>query len=265
MRALRTATTGMAAQQMNVEVISNNIANMNTVGFKKQRAEFQDLLYQNIERMGAQSSDSGTVVPTGIQIGSGVKTGSVYRIMTQGSPTLTGNNYDLSIQGKGYFQVLLPSGETAYTRAGNFSVDDQGRLVTSDGYLVQPSINIPQGTTDVSISKTGQVQVATKGSGATSPTIVGQLELASFYNEAGLDAQGDNLFMESGASGAPNISTPGDVGFGTLLQGYTESSNVDAVSEITALIVAQRAYEMNSKVITTADEMLQTTSQLARG
>ena len=265
MRALRTATTGMAAQQMNVEVISNNIANMNTVGFKKQRAEFQDLLYQNIERMGAQSSDSGTVVPTGIQVGSGVKTGSVYRIMTQGSASLTNNDYDLSIQGKGYFQITMPSGETAYTRAGNFSVDDQGRMVTPDGYLLEPNITIPQGTTDVSISKTGLVQVSTKGSGATAPTTIGQIQLASFYNEAGLDAQGDNLFLESGASGAPNISTPGDVGFGTLLQGYTESSNVDAVSEITALIVAQRAYEMNSKVITTADQMLQTTSQLARG
>ncbi len=238
---------------------------MNTVGFKKQRAEFQDLLYQNVERMGAQSSDSGTVVPTGIQIGSGVKTGSVYRIMEQGSDTMTGNTYDLAIQGKGYFQVLMPSGETAYTRAGNFSVDDQGRLVTTEGYLVQPNINIPQGTTNVTISKTGQVEVTTAGSGTSTPTVVGQLQIATFYNEAGLDAQGDNLFMESGASGAPNVSTPGDTGFGTLLQGYTEASNVDAVSEITALIVAQRAYEMNSKVITTADEMLQTTSQLARG
>ncbi|MDI7773798.1 flagellar basal-body rod protein FlgG [Asticcacaulis sp. EMRT-3] len=263
MRALHTATTGMEAQQMNVEVISNNIANMNTIGFKKQRAEFQDLLYQNVERMGAQSSDSGTVVPTGIQIGSGVKTGSVYRIMEQGSDTQTGNDYDIAIEGKGYFQIQLPSGETAYTRAGNFSLDDQGRLVTQDGYLVQPSITIPQGTTSTTISKDGQVQVTTQGSTAT--TTVGQLQIATFANEAGLDAQGDNLFMESAASGAPNVSTPGDVGYGTLLQHYTESSNVDAVSEITALIVAQRAYEMNSKVITTADSMLQTTSQLARG
>ena len=263
MRALRTATTGMAAQQMNVEVISNNIANMNTIGFKKQRAEFQDLLYQNVERMGAQSSDSGTVVPTGIQIGAGVKTGAVYRIMEQGSPTLTGNDYDVAIEGKGYFQILMPSGETAYTRAGNFSVDDQGRLTTSDGYLVQPNVSIPQNTTAVSISKSGQISVSTAGT--ATPTVVGQLQTATFYNEAGLDAIGDNLFLESGASGAPNVSTPGDVGFGTLLQHYTESSNVDAVSEITNLIVAQRAYEMNSKVITTADEMLQTTSQLARG
>jgi flagellar basal-body rod protein FlgG len=261
MRALRTATTGMTAQQTNVEVISNNIANMNTIGFKKQRAEFQDLLYQNVERMGAQSSATGTVVPTGIQIGMGVKTGSVYRILTQGSATLTSNPYDLSIQGKGYFQILLPSGETAYSRAGNFELNDQGQLVTPDGYLVQPAITVPQGTTSVSISKAGQVQVQTQGGGAT-PNIVGQLQLASFFNEAGLDAIGDNYFLESGASGAPVIGSPGDVGFGSLLQGYTEASNVDAVSEITSLIVAQRAYEMNSKVITTADEMLSVATQL---
>jgi flagellar basal-body rod protein FlgG len=260
MRALRTATTGMSAQQLNVEVISNNIANMNTVGFKKQRAEFQDLLYQNVERMGSQSSESGTVVPTGIQVGAGVKTGSVYRIMTQGSPTRTDNQYDLAIDGKGYFQILMPSGETAYTRAGNFAINDQGQLVTDDGYLVQPNITIPQNTTSVTISKTGQVQVTQDG--VATPTVVGQLEMANFFNEAGLEAIGDNLFLESGASGAANISSPGDIGFGTLLQGYTEASNVDAVSEITALIVAQRAYEMNSKVITTADQMLSVTSNL---
>ena len=263
MRALRTAITGMSAQELNVDTISNNIANMNTIGFKKQRAEFEDLMYQNVERMGAQSSDSGTVVPTGVQIGSGVKTGSVYRITEQGTPTQTGNTYDVAIQGKGYFQVTLPSGETAYTRAGNFALNDQGQLVTTDGYLVQPQITIPQNTSTVTISKSGQVEVTTTG-GATTPVVVGQLQTANFYNEAGLDAIGDNLFLESGSSGAANVSTPGDTGFGTLLQGYTESSNVDAVSEISALIVAQRAYEMNSKVITTADEMLQTTSQLAR-
>ena len=260
MRALRTATTGMSAQQMNVEVISHNIANMNTVGFKKQRAEFQDLLYQNVERMGAQSSETGTVVPTGIQIGNGVKAGATYRIMTQGAPTRTEGTYDLAIEGKGYFQILMPSGETAYTRAGNFAVNDQGQLVTDDGYLVQPAITVPQGVRDVSVSKTGQVQVVQDG--VTEPTIIGQLEIATFFNEAGLEGIGDNLFLESGASGAPNISTPGDVGYGTLLQGYIEASNVDAVSEITSLIVAQRAYEMNSKVITTADEMLSVAGQL---
>lgn len=260
MRALRTAASGMAAQQLNVEVISNNIANMNTVGFKRQRAEFQDLLYQNVERMGAQSSSQGTVVPTGIQIGAGVKAGSVYRITEQGSPTQTGGRFDVAIDGRGYFQVLLPSGETAFTRAGNFALNGEGQLVTDDGYAVQPNISIPQDAVDVSISKTGQVQVITAGQ--TQPSIVGQLELASFFNEAGLEAVGDNLLMETAASGAANVGTPGDVGFGQILHGYTEASNVDAVAEISALIIAQRAYEMNSKVITTADQMLSVSAQV---
>lgn len=260
MRALRTAATGMSAQQLNVEVISNNIANMNTVGFKRQRAEFQDLLYQNVERMGAQSSATGTVVPTGIQIGSGVKAGSVYRITEQGSPTATGNTFDLAIDGRGYFQILMPSGDMAYTRAGNFAVNGEGLLVTDDGYAVQPEISIPQDARDVIISPTGQVQILTDGDPA--PQIVGQLELAQFFNEAGLEAIGDNLFLETAASGPANIGAPGDVGFGQLMQGYTEASNVDAVSEITALIVAQRAYEMNSKVISTADEMLAAAAQV---
>src|SRR6185312_12608775 len=173
MQALRTAASGMAAQQLNVEVISNNIANMNTVGFKKQRAEFQDLLYQTIAQAGAQSSDQGTIVPTGIQVGAGVKTGSVYRIATQGAMTATGNKFDLGISGRGYFQVLLPTGETAYTRAGNLSVNDQGQLVTQDGYLVQPTMTIPQDATDVAISKSGQVQVTQPGN--PTPTVVGQL------------------------------------------------------------------------------------------
>ena len=260
MRALRTAATGMAAQQLNVEVISNNIANMNTVGFKRQRAEFQDLLYQNVERMGAQSSSQGTVVPTGIQIGSGVKAGSVYRITEQGSPNRTGNTYDIAIQGKGYFQITLPSGELAYTRAGNFTVNGEGQLVTDDGYAVEPAIAIPQDALDVSISKSGQVQVTTAGQ--TEPQVVGQLELATFFNEAGLEAIGDNLLLETAASGPATVGAPGEVGYGNLLQHDTEASNVDAVSEITALIVAQRAYEMNSKVITTADEMLSVSAQV---
>ena len=260
MRALSTAATGMAAQQLNVEVISNNIANMNTVGFKRQRAEFQDLLYQNVERAGAQTSASGTIVPTGIQIGAGVKTGSVYRITEQGSLTQTGNKLDLAINGRGFFQILMPSGETGYSRAGNFSVNQDGQLVTVQGYLVQPQITIPQDATDVTISPTGQVQVTQAG--VTTPTVVGQLTLTTFTNEAGLDAQGDNLFLESGASGSPVTGDPGTTGFGVLKQGYTEASNVDAVTEITSLINAQRAYEMNSKVVTTADQMLAATSQL---
>jgi flagellar basal-body rod protein FlgG len=250
----------MAAQQLNVEVISNNIANMNTVGFKRQRAEFQDLLYQNVERMGAQSSSQGTVVPTGIQIGAGVKAGSVYRVVEQGSPTQTGNRYDIAVDGRGYFQILMPSGETAFTRAGNFSLNGEGQLVTDDGYAVQPNISIPQDAIDVSISKSGQVQVITQGE--TEPQVVGQIELATFFNEAGLEAIGDNLLLETAASGPANVGAPGEVGFGDLLQGYTEASNVDAVAEISALIIAQRAYEMNSKVISTADQMLSVAGQV---
>jgi flagellar basal-body rod protein FlgG len=259
MQALRTAATGMAAQQLNVEVISNNIANMNTVAFKRQRAEFQDLLYQTLETAGAQTSDQGTIVPTGVQIGAGVKAGSVYRISTQGALTRTDNKYDLAIDGRGYLQVLTPQGDTAYTRAGNLAVNDQGQLVTQDGYQIQPAISIPADALDVVISKSGQVQV-TQANGT--PTVIGTLELATFVNEGGLIAQGANLFKESGASGPPTTGTPGSVGFGSLLQGYTEASNVDAVAEITALIVAQRAYEMNSKVISTADNMLSVTNQL---
>src|SRR5215472_10081853 len=247
MQALRTAATGMAAQQLNVEVISNNIANMNTVGFKKQSAVFEDLLYQTYLQPGAQTSDQGTVVPTGVQIGAGVKAGSVYRITGQGTLTSTGNTFDLAIRGPGYFQILMPDGSLEYTRAGNFSVNAQGQLVTADGFLLQPTITI---------SQIGQVEVMTPG--ATAPTVVGQLQLATFLNEAGLDAQGDNLLVESAASGPPTLANPGQPGYGAVLQGYTEASNVDPVSEITNLIVAQRAYEMNSKVITAADQMLST-------
>ncbi len=260
MMALRTAATGMAAQQLNVEVISNNIANMNTVGYKKQRAEFADLLYLDVERPGSQSSDTGTIVPTGVQIGTGVKAGSVYRIDTQGSPTQTGNALDVAIDGSGYLQVLMPSGETSYTRAGNLSMNAQGQLVTQDGYQVIPQITIPAGSTNITISQAGQVQVTTAG--ATAPTVVGTLQLATFLNPAGLEAKGNNLFMETSASGSPTVGVPGVNGVGTLMQGYTESSNVDPVTEISSLIVAQRAYEMNSKVINTADQMLSTTSQM---
>jgi flagellar basal-body rod protein FlgG len=189
-----------------------------------------------------------------------VKAGSIYRIVEQGAATQTGNKLDMAIQGRGYFQVLLPTSEIAYTRAGNLSLNDQGQLVTSEGYQIQPSIVIPPEATDISISKSGQVQI--KQAGQTAPSIVGNLELATFVNEAGLEAIGDNLYLESGSSGAPNLSVPGVDGTGVLLQGYTEASNVDAVSEVTALIVAQRAYEMNSKVITAADQMLSTANQV---
>lgn len=260
MRTLSIASTGMLAQQTNVDVISNNLANMNTTGFKRQRAEFQDLLYQEVVRPGSASAGSDTTVPTGIQLGAGVKTGGVYRISEQGSLTATQNPYDVAIQGRGYFQVKLPSGDTAYTRDGSFQLSDQGELVTADGYPVEPGITVPAGTVNVTVSKTGEVQAL--AAGATAPTTIGQLQLATFTNEAGLDAQGGNLFLETAASGQPTAANPGEPGFGTILQGFVEASNVNPVAEITALITAQRAYEMNSRVVKTADEMLATTSQL---
>ncbi|MEM1102626.1 MAG: flagellar basal-body rod protein FlgG [Pseudomonadota bacterium] len=260
MKSLSIAATGMLAQQLNVEVISNNIANMNTTGFKRQRAEFQDLLYQNIERIGATSSSTGTVVPNGIQIGVGVKAGSVYRITDQGNMNPTGNAFDVAVDGEGYFRVQLPSGEDAYTRAGNFAVDAAGQLVTAEGYLVQPGIVIPQEARDVTINEEGQVEVTLPNQAA--PSQVGQLELATFFNEAGLEAVGQNMLLETAASGPATLGTPGSTGFGAILQGFVETSNVDAVQEITALIAAQRAYEMNAKVITTSDEMSSVGSNL---
>lgn len=260
MQSLSIAATGMMAQQLNVEVISNNIANMSTSGFKRQRAEFQDLLYQNLRRVGTNSSDTGTIVPSGVQIGLGVKTGAVYRIMTQGDMNNTGNKLDLAIQGRGYFRVQLPSGEDAYTRAGNFQLSPQGQIVTSDGYTVQPGITIPTTATDITISQDGQVQATIPGQ--TAPQVVGQLELSNFQNEGGLDPQGDNLFLETAASGAPTTGAPASTGFGSLQQGFLETSNVNAVTEISDLITAQRAYEMNAKVITASDEMMSVTSNL---
>jgi flagellar basal-body rod protein FlgG len=260
MLALRIAATGMAAQDLNVQVISNNIANMNTVGYKRQTAEFEDLLYQNIQQEGTQSSDTGTIVPTGIQVGAGVKAGQVERVNIQGAMTQTNNQLDMAISGAGYFQVLTPSGQIAYTRAGNFSVNATGQVVTQDGYLVQPTMVVPQTATNVTVSSTGQVQITQQG--VTTPTTIGQLQTAIFFNPAGLDAQGSNLFLETAASGPPTLADPGQPGFGTIMQGYTEASNVDPVTEITSLITAQRAYEMNSKVITAADQMLQTTNQM---
>lgn len=260
MRALGTASTGMMAQQLNVDVISNNIANMTTTGFKRQRAEFQDLLYQDMRRAGAASSDAGTVVPSGIQIGVGVKTASVYRITDQGGLQATENDFDLAIQGEGYFRVLLPNGDEAYTRAGSFQISPDGEIVTQDGFTVVPSITVPQDALDVTINPSGEVQV--KLDGQVDLQTVGQIDLATFFNEAGLQALGDNLFLESPASGAATVGVPGSTGFGTVRQGYLETSNVNSVTEITSLISAQRAYEMNSKVITTADEMMSVTNQL---
>ncbi len=260
MRALSISSTGMLAQQLNVEVISNNIANLNTTAFKRQRAEFQDLLYQNLRRVGAQSSDAGTVVPSGIQIGVGVKTGSVYRITEQGNLNKTDNMYDLAVKGRGFFRITLPNGDTGYTRAGAFQLSPAGQIVTLDGYTLQPGITVPQAAVDVTINNVGQVQV--KLADQTTPQTVGQIQLAIFFNEAGLEALGDNLFVETPASGAANVANPGDAGFGAIQQGFLETSNVNAVSEITSLITAQRAYEMNSRVITASDEMLAAVANL---
>ncbi|MEQ9491132.1 MAG: flagellar basal-body rod protein FlgG [Alphaproteobacteria bacterium] len=256
MRALSIGATGMLAQQLNVEVISHNIANMNTTAYQRRRAEFQDLLYQNQRRVGSNSSDADTVVPAGVQIGLGVKTAAVYRISEQGNLSLTENPLDLAINGNGYFQITLPNGDTAYTRAGALQVDADGDLVTADGFTVEPGITIPQNAVDIAINASGEVLVSLDGQ--TTPQNVGQLTLANFINEAGLLAIGENLMLETPASGTAITGTPGSTGFGTLQQGFLETSNVNVVDEITNLISAQRAYEMNSKVIETADQMMST-------
>jgi flagellar basal-body rod protein FlgG len=260
MRALDIAGTGMLAQQTNVEVISNNIANMTTTGYQRRRAEFQDLIYQDLRRVGSNSSDSGTIVPAGAQIGLGVKTAAIYRITQQGNLQQTGNSLDLAVQGHGYFAVTLPSGDTTYTRDGTFGLAADGTIVTADGYTVQPGIVVPSNATGVTINASGQVQVTLDGQ--TAPSTVGQLQLTTFPNEAGLAARGDNLFLETSASGSAVSGTPGSPGFGSVMQGFIETSNVNVVSEITNLITAQRAYEMNSRVITTSDQMLSTLTNL---
>lgn len=260
MRALNIAATGMLAQQLNVEVISNNIANMNSTGFKRSRAEFQDLLYQQVQRVGSSTSQYDTRTPAGISVGLGVKAGGIYRINDQGNLSQTGNKYDLAIDGRGYFKVQKPNGDEAYTRAGAFQVSANGELVTQEGYLVDPVIQIPREAVDVTISQSGQVQV--KLAGQVQIQEVGQLELTNFPNEAGLEALGDNLYAQSPSSGEPISAVPGETGFGLLRQGFLETSNVNPVQEITNLISAQRAYEMNSKVITTADQMMNTNNQL---
>ena len=262
MRALHTAATGMMAQELNVQVISNNIANMRTTGYKRQRAEFQDLLYEQVTRVGTQTSAQGNILPAGIELGSGVKTVGTPRLMSQGELTQTSKDFDLAIRGEGFFKILLPDGRTAYTRDGSFELDAQGRLVTAQGNVVQPGITIPQNATSVSVNNQGQVMVTQPGSNTS--TQVGQIELSLFVNKAGLQSMGDNLYLETPASGAPQNGNPSTEGFGNLQQGYLEQANVEAVSEISDLIAAQRAYEMNAKVITAADQMLSATSNLMR-
>jgi len=260
MRALDIASTGMQAQQTSVEVISNNIANMTTTGFKRQRPEFQDLIYQNLRRVGSNSSDSGSIVPSGAQVGLGVKTAAIYRINEQGNLQQTSNVLDLAIQGNGYFQVTLPDGETGFTRDGTFGLAPDGTIVSADGYVVQPGIQVPANATNVTINTSGQVQATIAGQ--TAPTTAGQIQLAAFANPAGLDSQGDNMFLQTAASGAPVTGTAATTGFGSIMQGFIETSNVNVVTEITNLITAQRAYEMNSKVISSSDDMMSTLTNL---
>lgn len=260
MRALSIAATGMLAQQLNVEVISNNIANMNTTAYQRRRAEFADLLYQNLRRVGTDSSSSGSVVPTGVQVGLGVRTTATVRMTEQGNLISTENPLDTAVEGEGYFQVSLPTGDTAYTRAGSFQLSPQGEIVTTDGFTVAPGITIPTDAIEITINAEGQVLV--KVDGQVAPNNVGQLQLAIFANDAGLEAIGGNLFLETPASGSATTGTPGAAGFGSLRQGFLETSNVNVVTEITNLITAQRAYEMNSRVIETADQMMSTLNQI---
>ncbi|QFY59070.1 flagellar basal-body rod protein FlgG [Rhizobium grahamii] len=259
MRALAIAATGMDAQQTNLEVIANNIANINTTGFKRARAEFTDLLYQTERAKGVSNRANQAIVPEGANIGLGVQTSSVRNLHIQGELAQTGNDLDVALVGRGFFQIQAPDGTTLYTRAGAFNKNETGQIVTVDGYTVAPTITIPTGSTELTISRSGEVTA--KLPGATAATTLGQLQIADFVNEAGLQPLGDNLFAETPASGQPVVGTPGDENYAYLKQSYLESSNVDPVKEITELISAQRAYEMNSKVITTADEMASVVSK----
>lgn len=258
-RSLWIAKTGLDAQQTNIDVISNNLANVNTSGFKRARPVFEDLLYQTLRQPGAQSSQQ-TQLPTGLQLGTGVRPVAVEKIHTQGSLQQTGNSLDVAINGKGFLQILMPDGTTAYTRDGSFQVDSQGQMVTSSGYSVQPAITIPSNALTVTIGKDGTVSVVQAGS--PTPTQVGTLQLAGFINPAGLQSLGENLFQETAASGAPSANTPGTNGLGFLNQNYLETSNVNVVEEMVNMIQAQRAYEINSKAVTVSDQMLQKLTQL---
>ena len=259
MRALAIAATGMKVQQTNVEVIANNIANINTTGFKRSRAEFTDLLYQAERSAGAPNRGGQEVIPEGAQIGLGARTASIRNLHMQGALTNTGNKLDLALNGRGWFQVAGANGENLYTRAGSFNKNATGQIVTGDGYVVQPAMTIPIDASDIVVNETGQVYV--RVGTQTTMQLIGQLTVANFTNDAGLEALGGNLYRETTASGAPVIGVPGDPGVGTVQQGYLETSNVDPVKEITDLIAAQRAYEMNSKVIQAADDMFSTVSK----
>ncbi len=258
-RSLWIARTGLDAQQTQMDVIANNLANTSTNGFKKSRAIFEDLLYQTVRQAGAQSSQQ-TQIPAGLQIGTGAKPVSTERIFTQGNLQQTGNSLDVAINGTGFFQILMPDGSTAYTRDGSFHQDNQGQLVTASGYPLQPSITIPQNATSVTIAKDGTVSITQQGT--TAATQIGSIQLVSFINNAGLQSIGENLYLETSASGTPTPNTPGTNGLGVLNQNYVETSNVNVAEELVSMIQTQRAYEMNSKAISTSDQMLAKLSQL---
>ena len=260
MRSLAIGATGMLAQQMNVDSISNNIANMTTTGYKRSRIEFKDLMYQHIDRPGATSSTSGTIVPTGLSLGLGVRPAATYRIQEQGTLEQTDNDLDWSISGRGFFQVELPNGDTAYTRSGAFQTNADGEIVTSEGYRVLPGFTVPSDALYVEVNTEGSVSV--KMPQQTAMQDIGQLEIVNFVNPAGLEATGDTMFLETAASGQAIAANPGTDNLGTIRQGMLEQSNVDSVKEITLLISAQRAYEMNSNIISTSDEMMDTVNQL---
>ncbi|EEW26589.1 flagellar basal-body rod protein FlgG [Rhodobacter ferrooxidans] len=260
MNALQIAASGMAAQQMRVDVVSNNLANMSTTGYNARRADFADLHYQQLARPGTVSAQDGTILPTGVQLGLGVRPAAVSMVMAQGTLAQTGGDLDLAIEGQGYLEVTLPSGASAYTRDGALKRTGDGLIVTSEGHQVAPGITIPADARSLSINADGEVYAYFVDQ--VQPSLLGQLNLVGFTNEKGLEAIGSNLFLESPASGAAIVGTPGQDGLGTLRQGYLEESSVDAVREVTELIKAQRGYELNAKVITAADQMLSATTQL---
>ena len=262
MQALHTAATGMAAQELNVQVISNNIANLRTTGFKKQTAAFQDLIYEHVRRVGAQASDQGTILPVGVDIGGGVKTVGTPRSMTQGTLSQTGNDLDLAMSGEGFFKILMPDGTFQYTRDGTFQMDNQGRVVTAQGNPVQPTITIPNNASGLAVNEQGQVSVTLPGSSTSA--VQGQIGVTRFINKAGLQPVGNNQFVETPSSGPPQDGTANSEGYGKVTQGSLEQANVDVVSEMSDLIAAQRAYEMNAKVISAADQMMQSTTALFR-
>ena len=258
-RSLWIAKTGLDAQQLNIDVVANNLANVSTTGFKRSRAVFEDLLYQTLRQPGAKSSQQSEI-PSGLQLGTGVRPIATERIFTQGNLTQTGNPLDLAINGNGFFQITLPDGTTAYTRDGSFQINSQGQLVTASGYTVAPAITIPANTLSITVSPDGIISVQQAGNPA--PVQVGQLQLASFINPAGLQSMGENLYLETAASGAPSTNTPGTNGLGVLNQGYLETSNVNVAEELVKMIEAQRAFELNSRAITASDQMLQRLTQL---